>query len=263
MKPPVSSCSCRSRSRCLDALGQRLDVAEHHGAGRTAAQLVPDAMDFEPFVGQALVDGDGLADAVDQDLAAAAGQAAQAGVLEPLQHLAQRQLVELVEVPDLRRAEGVQVDLRDSAPCRSRSSSSYHSSFKRRVHAALHQDLIAAQGDRLLDLLVEHLARQDVGIGIAALAVEGAEVADGGADVGVVDVAVDVVGAIRLGMQPAADGVGGPAQGGQVAAVEQGAALPRGVSRSPSTAFAQDAAVIGRIQGSPPARARPSSQASM
>ena len=41
-------------------------------------------MDVQPVVGQALVDGDRLADAIDQDLAAAAGQAAQAGVLEPL-----------------------------------------------------------------------------------------------------------------------------------------------------------------------------------
>ena len=56
-----------------------------------------------------------LADAIDEDLAAAAGQAAQPGGLQALEHLAQRQLVELVEVPDLRRAEGVQVDLRDSA----------------------------------------------------------------------------------------------------------------------------------------------------
>ena len=93
------------------------------------------------------------------------------------------------------------------------------------MHAALHERLIAAQGDGLLDLLVELLARQDVGVGVAALAVEGAEVADGGADVGVVDVAVDVVGAIRLRMQPAADGVGGAAEGRQVAAVEQGDAF--------------------------------------
>ena len=107
----------------------RLDVAEHHRAGRPAAELVPDAVHFEPFVGQRLVLRQLLADAIDEDFAAAAGQAAQAGVLQPLQHLAQRQLVELVEVPDLRRAEGVQVDRRDSAPCRSRSSSSYHSSF--------------------------------------------------------------------------------------------------------------------------------------
>ena len=93
------------------------------------------------------------------------------------------------------------------------------------MHAALHERLIAAQRDGFLDLLVNLLARQDVGVGVVALAVEGAEIADGGADVGVVDVAVDVVGAIRLRMQPAADGVGGAAQGRQIVAVEQGDAF--------------------------------------
>ena len=89
------------------------------------------------------------------------------------------------------------------------------------MHAALHQDLVAAQRDGFLDLLVEFLARQHVGVGVVDLAVEGAEIADGGADVGVVDVAVDVVGAVRLGMQPAADGVGGAAEVVQVAAIEE------------------------------------------
>ncbi len=71
----------------LDALGQRFDVAEHHGAGGPAAQLVPDAMHLEPFVGEALVDRHGLADAIDEDLAAAAGQAAHARFLEPARAL--------------------------------------------------------------------------------------------------------------------------------------------------------------------------------
>ena len=90
----------------------------------------------------------------------------------------------------------------------------------------------------LLDLLVEHLARQDVGVGVAGLAVEGAEVADGGADVGVVDVAVDVVGAVRLGVQPAADGVGGPAERGAGRGTRTGRRPRRSVeAASPSTAF--------------------------
>src|SRR5262249_5758753 len=96
------------------------------------------------------------------------------------------------------------------------------------VQAALHQGLVAAQGDGFLDLLVNLLTGEDVGVGVLALAVEGAEVADGGADVGVVDVAVDVVGAVRLGVEPAADGVGGPAEGVQVAAIEQGDAFLEG-----------------------------------
>ena len=96
--------------------------------------------------------------------------------------------------------------------------------------ASLQQGLVAAQGDGLLDLLVEHLAGQDVSVGIAALAVEGTKVAHGRADVGVVDVAIDVEGAVRLRMQPARDGVGGPAQGVQVLAVEQGTAFVVGES---------------------------------
>src|SRR5262249_10848689 len=68
----------------LDALGKRLDVAEHHRAGRTSAQRVPGAVDLQPLLREYLVDGDRLADAVRQDLGAAARQAAHASVLETL-----------------------------------------------------------------------------------------------------------------------------------------------------------------------------------
>ena len=54
-----------------------------------------------------------LADAIDQNLAAAAGQAAQARRLQPLEHRPQRQLGDLGEVMHLRRAEAVNVDLRE------------------------------------------------------------------------------------------------------------------------------------------------------
>ena len=113
VKPPVSSCKLAHPLQMLDPLGQRLDVAEHHRGRRPAAQLVPDAVDVEPVVGQHLAAGDRLADAIDQDLGPAAGQAAQAGRLQPLEHRPQRQLGDLGEVVDLRRAEAVDVDLRE------------------------------------------------------------------------------------------------------------------------------------------------------
>ena len=112
----------------------------------------------------------------------------------------------------------------------SRSSSSYHSSGRCGMQAALHQDLVAAQRDGLADLLEQDVAVEDVGLGVVDLAVEGAEVADRGADVGVVDVPVDVVGAVRLGMEPLADGVGGAAEGEQVGR--------RGAARRPRRASA-------------------------
>ena len=77
-----------------------------------------------------------------------------------------------------------------------------------RVQAALHQDLVAAQGDGLADLLEKHVAVEHVGVGIVDFPVERAEVADRRADVGVIDVAVDVVGPVRLRMKPPADEIG-------------------------------------------------------
>ena len=52
------------------------------------------------------------ANAIDQDLGPTAGQAAQSGRLQPLEHRAQRQLRDFGEVVNLGRAETVNVDLR-------------------------------------------------------------------------------------------------------------------------------------------------------
>ena len=133
----------------LDPFRQRLDVAEHHGGRADAAQFVPDAHHVQPVVGQRFAAGDRPADAVDQDLRPAAGDAAQPGGLQPLEHGPQRQLVDLREVVDFRRAEAVHVDLREAAldvvqqllvPVQ----------LELRVQAALQQDLLAAHVDRLL-----------------------------------------------------------------------------------------------------------------
>ena len=84
--------------------------------------------------------------------------------------------------------------------------------FERGMHAALHEDLIAAQGDGLFDLLVKFLARQHVGLGVVALAVKRAEIADRGAHVRVVNIAVDVIGAVRFRMQSSRHGMSSPAE---------------------------------------------------
>ena len=74
-----------------------------------------------------------------------------------------------------------------------------------RMQAALHQDLVAPESDGLPNLLEEHVAIKHVGVGVVDFPVEGAEIADGRADIGVIDVAVDVVGSERPRMEPAAD----------------------------------------------------------
>jgi hypothetical protein len=64
----------------LDALGNRFDVSVHHRCGRRHPQAVRMAHDGEPLVRLRLLRGDLLADAVDEDLAAAAGDRVEAGV---------------------------------------------------------------------------------------------------------------------------------------------------------------------------------------
>src|SRR6516225_2446570 len=89
------------------------------------------------------------------------------------------------------------------------------------MEASLHEDLVAAQRNRLFDLLIERLARQYVGVSVRALAVEGAEITDRRAHVGVVDVSVDVVSAVWLWMESATNGIGSPTQRQEVLAFEQ------------------------------------------
>src|SRR5262245_14527454 len=117
--------------------------------------------------------------------------------------------------------------------------------------------MVAAEGEGLLDLLVQLLAGEDVGVRVVRLAVEGAEVADRGTDVRVVDVAVDVVRAVRLRVQPRGDRVGGPAESVQVVAGEQLDPLVRGEPLAVN-GFRQDSR-NRRTQGPPlpgPARGR-------
>ena len=107
--------------------------------------------------------------------------------------------------------------------------------------AALHEDAGAADRERLLDLLEDHRLRQQVALArVARAAVEGAEVADGGADVRVVDVAVDDEGdAVRVGRA-------GCASRSRRARLRRGRATagawPRrwSVIRSPSSALLED-----------------------
>ena len=60
--------------------------------------------------------------------------------------------------------------------------------------AALQQNLRPAQCQRLLDLPVQFIERDDVGVAVLLRAIEGAELAIHVADVGVVDVPINDVG---------------------------------------------------------------------
>ena len=75
------------------------------------------------------------------------------------------------------------------------------------VQPALHQDAGAAQVERLLDLGKDGFLGQNVALGVAHRPVERAEAAIFGAEVGVVDIAVDDIRDHVFRMPPATDGV--------------------------------------------------------
>jgi hypothetical protein len=89
------------------------------------------------------------------------------------------------------------------------------------MEATLHQDLIAAQFDRLLYFVVQSFARQQIGVGVTAFPKKCAKVTFGRADIRVVYVAIDVVCAIRFRMHPSRDAVRGAAEGRQVVGLRQ------------------------------------------
>src|SRR5438105_2640516 len=75
---------------------------------------MPDAVHVKPIVGQHFAARDRVSDTIDENLRATAGQAAESRRLQPFEHRAKRQLRDFREVVDLRRAEAVDVDLRET-----------------------------------------------------------------------------------------------------------------------------------------------------
>ena len=127
---------------------------------------------------------------------------------------------------NFRRAEAVDVDLRKVALDVAQQFF-VPLELELRMQAALHQNLIAAELDRFLNLLQQLVALEHVAFRMLRRAIERAEIADRRADVRVVDVAIDVVGANRLRMQPPRDGVGGAAERRQIVRFEQPHAFVR------------------------------------
>src|SRR5665647_1263161 len=176
-------------AQVLDALGRRVDRAEHHRRGGLHAEAVGDAHHVEPRVGGDLVRADGRAHPVDEDLGAAAGQAVEAGGVEAAQRLLDAQVAGRRDVHDLRRRERVDVDR--VARLDAAEDPLEPADVEVGVQAALHHDGRAAERQRLLDLAVDVVLGQEVALAAPRLLVEGAEAATREAVISVVDVAVD------------------------------------------------------------------------
>ena len=169
---------------------RRLDVTVHHRRGALQALPVRFAMHLEPGVGPALLRLDALADAVGEDLGAAARQRGLTGFTEPRDHVVDRQPRDLGHRADLRRREEMRRDVREAPPCLPHEREVVVEG-DRRIVAALQQHRRRALrgGERHLR---EHLVHGErVGVPIPGLAIEGAELAVGHADVRVVRVRID------------------------------------------------------------------------
>ena len=219
-------------------------MAVHHRRRRRHAEPVRLAHDVEPLVGLRLLRRDDRADAVDEDLGAAAGDRVEAGVAEPRQRLRDGQLRAPRDVLDLGRRERVQVDR--VARLDRAEEVLVVVDPEVGVVAALHEEPGAADRERLLDLLVDHRLRQQVPLAhVARAPVEGAEVAVGDADVRVVEVPVDDERDLR---RVGHAGCGARSRRGRPRrdrASASSAIASSSVIRSPSSAFSRTSSTAG------------------
>jgi hypothetical protein len=116
---------------------------------------------------------------------------------QPLDHTADRHLLELGDVADLLGRQAM--DGEREVALHPAEQILVPGQRQLGVEASLQQDLHAAQVDGLLKLLGQDLARQRVALLAGGRAVEVAELAAGHADVRVVDVAIDDVGHVSSG----------------------------------------------------------------
>ena len=194
VNPPVSSCRSRKTEQVLQALLERLDGAVHHRGGRAQTGVVGVAHHAEPFIGGGLaVAVEQLPDAIDEDLSAASGNAVEPGVDQAADHLGHRQAGQPGDVDHLGWRERVQAELGISS-LDGAEQVLVPGEGNIGIVSALKQQLVAADGNRLVDLPEDLIEGEDVALAGADRTVERAEVAPRDADVRVVDVAIDDVG---------------------------------------------------------------------
>ena len=218
-KPPVRSCSSRSLRQVVDAVGVPLDVAEEHG-GVGLQPLAVDRLDhLQPARAADLLRADLLAHRRREDLGAAAGHGAEPGGLELGDDLFDALPGESGEVIDLHRGEGLDVQLRLVGADRSQHLQ-VEVEGEIGMEAADHVDLGRPGRRRLGALLQDVVERQGVAPLVLHPLGKGAEGTAVDAEVGVVDVAVDVEVDLVAVLQPI--GVGRQlADGEQVVGLEQ------------------------------------------
>ena len=177
----------------FDAVFDRLDMTEHHRRARFQSELVRYLHHFQPTITVDLERRNSLAHAIDQDFTTAARDRAQARLFELPDHFAQRHPKRFREMLEFRWTESVDVNVRIFFPD---VLQQIDIPTKRQfgMMPALHQDLHAARGRKLIELLIKLIAREHIMIAIFFRAIKRTELAVNVADVRVVNVSIDNVG---------------------------------------------------------------------
>ena len=189
-EPAVEILKIADRVEVVEEVVGALDVAVHHRRRGLEPAPVRLAVGLEPGAGTALLGLDPPAHALREDLGPAAGERPLTGLPEPVEHLADAEAAHLRDGLDLGGGEEVRRHAGEAA-ARLAHEGRVVVERQRRVVAALEEHRRRALLGRELDLGEHLLDAERVGLGITGLAVEGAELAVGDADVGVVRVRVD------------------------------------------------------------------------
>ena len=102
------------REQMVDALGERLDMPVEHRGVRLDAEFMRRARSVEPLLRRRLVRTQLFADAVGENLSAAACDGVESRRLEPFQHLAHGKPRDLGKMRDLDAREALEVELGES-----------------------------------------------------------------------------------------------------------------------------------------------------
>ena len=195
----------------------RFGVAVHHCGSGADSVAVRGANHFGPLCGGELVGRKNLPDLVVKNFRGRAGQRAQAVVAQHREIVGERHAGQFDAVDDFHRREGVDVHAGHGALYRAQNVAI----VKRRQsvrQSALDADFGGAELRGLDGLLPDLIRIEEIRVGLARAAAEGAELASHKTNVGEVDVAIHHVGHQVAG-EFSAQQVGGGEQAEQVVAL--------------------------------------------
>jgi len=204
----------------FDALFDGFIEADDHGGGGLEAGGDDGPLGLEVFGYGVFELAVAAAEVFGEDLGAAAGDPANARLLELLGCGGVVEFGVVGEVHELGDGEGVELEGVAVAGADGGEEVAVVGQREMRVEAAVEGGEVAAEGEEFVELGEDLLLREDVAAGLAGEFVEGAVVALGDADVGVVDDAHDHVGAGGGGVEAGSD------LGGEGAEFGVGGVLP-------------------------------------